>query len=127
MINGYTEEQMNSGKYFFAQYQTESFNKKAYESSCQYDQEKFAKLLYRMSPKLHDYVFNICANEVRLFIDVSMLIGDINYRGPMQGKFLLSVKWMNLETRNYNNIFKKLTQREYLMFISMFNLTYMGL
>lgn len=127
MINGYTEEQMNSGKYFFAQYKTESFNKEVYESSYECDKVAFVKLLHRMSPKMHDYVFNTIGNEVRLFIDVGMLIGDINYISPRQGKFLLNVKWMNLETKKYNSIIVKFTQREYLLFISMFNLTYMGL
>lgn len=126
MTYGFTEEQQNSGKYFFAQYQTDRFRKKKYDESCEWDKDEYVKMLRHMDSNLKEYVFSTLPDDVRLYIDVGLMIGEVNSRSATQGRFLLSIRWMDLGTKKYHNILTNLSQRQYCFFVSMFDMTYMG-
>lgn len=123
---GFTIEQENSGKYFYSQYKTEKFKRSEYDNMHSDSKQKMNELFHKVSDSLAKYIFTVPNNNVQLYIDVGMLLGDNGYRRVKQSRFLLNIKWMDLENKNYNCVIAKLNQVEYLSFISMFELTYMG-
>lgn len=123
---GFTIEQENSGKYFYSQYKTEKFKRSEYDNMHSDSKQKMNDLFHKVSDSLAKYIFTVPNNNVQLYIDVGMLLGDNGYRRVKQSRFLLNIKWMDLENKNYNCVIAKLNQVEYLSFISMFELTYMG-
>ena len=123
---GFTIEEENSGKYFYSQYKTEKFKRSEYDNMHSDSKQRMNDLFHKISDSLAKYIFTVSNNDVQIYIDVGMLLGDNGYRHVKQSKFLLNIKWMDLETKNYNSVIVKLRQVEYLSFMSMFELIYMG-
>lgn len=123
---GFTIEEENSGKYFYSQYKTEKFKRSEYDNMHSDSKQRMNDLFHKISDSLAKYIFTVPNNNVQLYIDVGMLLGDNGYRRVKQSSFLVNIRWMDLETKNYNCVIAKLRQVEYLLFISMFELTYMG-
>lgn len=123
---GFTIEEENSGKYFYSQYKTEKFKRSEYDNMYSDSKQRMNDLFHKISDSLAKYIFTVSNNDVQIYIDVGMLLGDNGYRRVKQSSFLVNIRWMDLETKNYNCVIAKLKQSEYLLFISMFELTYMG-
>lgn len=123
---GFTIEEENSGKYFYSQYKTEKFKRSEYDNMHSDSKQRMNDLFHKISDSLAKYIFTVSNNDVQIYIDVGMLLGDNGYRRVKQSSFLVNIRWMDLETKNYNCVIAKLKQSEYLSFISMFELTYMG-
>lgn len=123
---GFTIEEENSGKYFYSQYKTEKFKRSEYDNMYSDSKQRMNDLFHKISDSLAKYIFTVSNNDVQIYIDVGMLLGDNGYRRVKQSSFLVNIRWMDLETKNYNCVIAKLKQSEYLSFISMFELTYMG-
>ena len=123
---GFTIEEENSGKYFYSQYKTEKFKRDEYDNMHPKFRQEMNDLFHKISDSLADYILTVPENSVQLYMDVAMLLGDNGYKRVKQSSFLVNIKWMDVETQKYNCVKVKLKQSEYLSFISMFELTYMG-